>query len=96
MTVNFGILGLQIIFFRTDEIRNMELLPLGDTYIIIYLKLMAESVSTGGYLRVRKHTSEYNLALGIAKIVGKDIQIVVGAISYFKAVGLIEVLEDEY
>ena len=79
-------------FFEQDDIKLLEGIPNGKDYIIFYLKLLCKSLKDGGNLRY-KGVFPYTPEM-LASITGTNIDIVHGAIEKFKALSMIDVLDD--
>ena len=79
-------------FFKRHDIQIIESMPNGKDYILLYLKLLCESVDHEGMLRFSDEIP-YSEDM-IATITGTDNHIVYDAMQYFVDLGLIEILED--
>ena len=79
-------------FFENDDIKLIENLPNGKDYIIFYLKLLCKSLKNEGVLRY-KNIIPYTPEM-LSSITGTNIDIVNGALEKFKALNMIEFLDD--
>ena len=80
-------------FFKRHDIRIIEEMPNGKDYILLYLKLLVESVSHEGHLRF-SDTIPYNEQM-IATITHTNIDIVRSAMKIFESLHMVDVLDDE-
>lgn len=80
-------------FFKRHDIRIIEDMPNGKDYILLYLKLLVESISHEGHLRF-SDTIPYNEQM-IATITNTNVDIVRSAMKVFCNLHMIEVLDDE-
>jgi len=85
-------LRLQKDFFKRHDIRIIESMPNGKDYILLYLKLLVESVSHEGELRFSE-TIPYNEEM-LSTVTDTNIDIVRSAMKIFTELEMIEVLED--
>lgn len=82
--------------FSDEKIRNMEYIPMiGDTFIVIYFKLCALSIQNNGYIRVPEYQDQKYYLVDLAKTVGRDIDTLTNAVTYFINNKLIEVYDDK-
>lgn len=79
-------------FFQSHQIRILEGMPNGKEYAYFLLKLMAESISHEGRLRLTD-TIPYNEEL-FASLTNTNIDIVRAAIKAFESLGLVEIMDD--
>ena len=79
-------------FFKRHDIRIIEGMPNGKDYILFYLKLLCESISHDGYLRFSL-TIPYNEDM-LATVTNTNIDVVRSAISIFKELGMMQILDD--
>lgn len=79
-------------FFENDDIKLIESIPNGKDYIIFYLKLLCKSLKNDGVLRY-KNIIPYTPEM-LSSITGTNIDIVNGALDKFKALNMIEFLDD--
>ena len=79
-------------FFENDDIKLIESIPNGKDYIIFYLKLLCKSLKNDGVLRY-KNIISYTPEM-LSSITGTNIDIVNGALEKFKALNMIEFLDD--
>lgn len=80
-------------FFKRHDIRVVEEMPNGKDYILFYLKLLVESVDHEGSLRFND-TIPYNENM-LSAVTNTNIDIVRAAMTVFKELELIEVLDDK-
>jgi len=80
-------------FFKRHDIQIIESMPNGKDYILFYLKLLVESIDHEGSLRFND-TIPYNDQM-LSTITRTNIDIVRSAISIFKELELMEVLDDQ-
>jgi predicted phage replisome organizer len=80
-------------FFKRHDIRIIEEMPNGKEYVLLYLKLLVESISHEGCLRF-SDTIPYNEQM-IATITNTNIDIVRTAMKIFEQLHMVEVLDDE-
>lgn len=79
-------------FFENDDIKLIESLPNGKDYIIFYLKLLCKSLKNDGILRY-KNIIPYTPEM-FSSITNTNIDIVNGALEKFKALNMIDILDD--
>lgn len=79
-------------FLNSSQIKVIKNMHNGKDYVIFYLALMLESVSTDGYLRFTELVP-YNEEM-LASITETNIDIVRSAMKLFQSLGLIELLSD--
>ena len=80
-------------FFKRHDIRIIEEMPNGKEYVLLYLKLLVESISHEGCLRF-SDTIPYNEQM-ISTITNTNIDIVRTAMKVFEQLHMIELLDDE-
>ncbi len=80
-------------FFKRHDIRIIEEMPNGKEYVLLYLKLLVESISHEGCLRF-SDTIPYNEQM-ISTITNTNIDIVRTAMKLFEQLHMIELLDDE-
>lgn len=80
-------------FFKRHDMRILESMENGKDYVLLYLKLMLESVDHSGRLRY-SDTIPYNAKM-LATITDTNIDTVNGAMKVFSDLGLIELLDDQ-
>ena len=80
-------------FFKRHDIRIIEEMPNGKEYVLLYLKLLVESISHEGCLRF-SDTIPYNEQM-ISTITNTNIDIVRTAMKIFEQLHMIELLDDE-
>jgi len=80
-------------FFDDIKIKKLRRLAGGDTYTIIYLKMMLKSLKTGGFLEFVG--IEENLPKEIALEIDEDEENVSIAFKYLMSVGLIEEVDEK-
>lgn len=79
-------------FFDKHYIKIIEAQQNGKEYVLFYLKLLAESVSRDGYLRINENIP-YDVAT-FSFITNTNIDIVRSAIKLFVELGIVEILDD--
>lgn len=80
--------------FSDEKIRNMEHIPIiGDSFIVIYFKLCALSIQNNGYIRVPEYQAQKYYLVDLAKTIGRDVDSLTNAVTYFIQNKLIEVYE---
>ena len=79
-------------FFQSHTIRILEGMPNGKEYAYFLLKLMAESISHEGKLRVSE-AIPYNEEM-LSSLTNTNIDIVRSAIKAFEALGVLEIMDD--
>lgn len=79
-------------FFQGHQIRILEGMPNGKEYAYFLLKLLAESVSHDGKLRLSE-TIPYNEEM-LSALTNTNVDIVRSAIKAFEALGLLEIMDD--
>lgn len=79
-------------FFQSHTIRILEGMPNGKEYAYFLLKLMAESISHEGRLRVSE-AIPYNEEM-LSSLTNTNIDIVRSAIKAFEALGVLEIMDD--
>ncbi|MDY0210212.1 MAG: phage replisome organizer N-terminal domain-containing protein [Acholeplasma sp.] len=79
-------------FFKRHDIRIVESMPNGKSYILLYLKLLLESIDHEGLLRFNE-SIPYNEDM-IATITDTNVDIVKSGLQIFKQLDLLEVTED--
>lgn len=79
-------------FFENDDIKLIESLPNGKDYIIFYLKLLCKSLKNDGILRY-KNIIPYTPEM-FSSITNTNIDIVNGALEKFKALNMVDILDD--
>lgn len=80
-------------FFKRHDIRVIEEMTNGKEYVLLYLKLLVESISHEGCLRF-SDTIPYNEQM-ISTITNTNIDIVRTAMKIFEQLHMIELLDDE-
>ena len=80
-------------FFKNYKIKALKALPNGRLYVLIYIELLAESISHEGQLRFSK-TLPYD-HVTLAAVIGEDPDIVKSAIESFCRLELAEILDDK-
>jgi len=84
-------------FFNQDSIDNLLAKKRGCEYVIIYQMLLLMTANTGGYLA--NSINGAMIPFDIAKIVREtkyfDAEIIVESLSFFRELGLIDVIKDE-
>ena len=80
-------------FFKRHDIQIIESMPNGKDYILFYLKLLVESIDHEGSLRFND-TIPYNDEM-LSTITRTNIDIVRSAISIFKKLELMDILDDQ-
>jgi len=93
MSRRFYWLKLQRDFFKRHDIMVLESMPDGKEYVLLYMKLLAESIDHEGALRF-SDTIPYNESM-LATITHTAIEIVHSALAVFKDLKLMEVLPDD-
>ena len=78
-------------FFRSKEMKLLRRIAGGDTYTIIYLKMLLASADSGGVLKYESICE--SIAEEIALDIDEDIENVEVTLSYLKSKGLLEVNE---
>ena len=86
-------LKLQKDFFKRHDVRIIESMDNGESYILFYLKLLVESIDHEGQLRFSE-TIPYNEKM-LSTITNTNIDIVRSAVKIFTELGLMETLTDE-
>ena len=89
----FHWLKLKEDFFKRHEIRVIEAMPNGKEYVLIYLKILVESISHDGRLRFNEEIPYDEHMLGA--IFNTHPDIVKGAITLFMKLGLVELWDDK-
>lgn len=79
-------------FFQSHQIRILEGMPNGKEYAYFLLKLLAESVSHDGRLRL-SDAIPYNEEM-LSSLTNTNVDIVRSAIKAFEALGLLEIMDD--
>lgn len=79
-------------FFKRHDIQIIESMDNGKDYLLFYLKMLVESVDHDGNLRFND-TIPYNEKM-LSTITNTNVDIVRGAMSVFKSLNMIEILED--
>ena len=79
-------------FFQSQQIRILEGMPNGKEYAYFLLKLMAESISAEGKLRLTD-TIPYSEEM-LAALTNTNIDIVRAAVQAFQALGLVQLMDD--
>lgn len=79
-------------FFQSHRMRILEAMPNGGAHELLYLKLMAESVSHNGYLRYSEDIP-YDARM-IGAITGTSEEEAAEALKAFECLGLLEWTED--
>lgn len=80
-------------FFNSYWVKILEGMPNGQAYLLMYMKLMCESISHGGYLRFSKdvpYTAEM-----IASVTNTNVDTVRSGLQALRSLGLVETTEDE-
>ncbi len=80
-------------FFKRHDIQIIESMPNGRDYVLLYLKLLVESVDQEGGLRFNE-TIPYNESM-LATITNTNIDTVGNAMKLFKELGMVEILDDQ-
>ena len=80
-------------FFKRHDIRIIEEMPNGKDYVLLYLKLLVESISHEGSLRF-SDTIPYNEQM-IATVTNTNIDIVRSAMKVFENLHMVDILDDE-
>jgi len=80
-------------FFKRHDIRIVESMPNGKAYILLYLKLLLESIDHEGLLRFNE-TVPYNEDM-IATITDTNVDIVKSGLQIFRQLNLLEVSDDQ-
>lgn len=80
-------------FFKRHDIRVIEGMDNGKDYVLFYLKLLVESIDHDGSLRFNDMIPYDDKML--SSVTNTNIDIVRSAIQIFKALGLIEILDDK-
>ena len=86
-------LKLQRDFFKRHDMRIIEEMENGKDYLLFYLKLLVESIDHEGRLRF-SDTVPYNEKM-LSVVTNTNIDIVRAALTVFRELNLIEILEDE-
>ena len=79
-------------FFQSQQIRILEGMPNGKEYAYFLLKLMAESISAEGKLRLTD-TIPYSEEM-LAALTNTNVDIVRAAGQAFQALGLVQLMDD--
>lgn len=79
-------------FFQSQQIRILEGMPNGKEYAYFLLKLMAESISAEGRLRLTD-TIPYSEEM-LAALTNTNVDIVRAAVQAFQALGLVQLMDD--
>ncbi len=79
-------------FFKRHDVKILESEPNGTLYVLIYLKLLCESITHDGELRFNKELP-YTESM-LATICGYPLEIMQEAMKMLKALGLVEILDD--
>lgn len=79
-------------FFQSQQIRILEGMPNGKEYAYFLLKLMAESISAEGKLRLTD-TIPYSEEM-LAALTNTNVDIVRAAVQAFQALGLVQLMDD--
>lgn len=79
-------------FFQSQQIRILEGMPNGKEYAYFLLKLMAESISAEGRLRLTD-TIPYSEEM-LAALTNTNVDIVRAAAQAFQALGLVQLMDD--
>lgn len=79
-------------FFQSQQIRILEGMPNGKEYAYFLLKLMAESISAEGRLRLTD-TIPYSEEM-LASLTNTNVDIVRAAVQAFQALGLVQLMDD--
>ena len=79
-------------FFQSQQIRILEGMPNGKEYAYFLLKLMAESISAEGKLRLTD-TIPYSEEM-LAALTNTNVDIVRAAVEAFQALGLVQLMDD--
>lgn len=88
---NLYYVNLKNDFFNEHYIKILKGMPNGEKYLVLYLQLICESISHGGFLRYSKdipYTPEM-----IASVTNTDIDVVRVGIEALKSLGLMQVTE---
>lgn len=88
---NLYYVNLKNDFFNEHYIKILKGMPNGEKYLVLYLELVCESITHGGFLRYSKDIP-YTIEM-IASVTGTDIDIARVGIEALKSLGLIEVTE---
>lgn len=80
-------------FFKRHDIRIIESMPNGKDYILLYLKLLLESIDHEGKLRF-SDTIPYNEQM-LSVITNTNIDVVRSAMDVFKELNMIEIFDDQ-
>ena len=80
-------------FFKRHDIEIVEAMPNGKDYILFYLKLLCESLDHNGELRF-SDTIPYNADM-LSALTRTNVDVVRGAISVFKELGMLEIWDNE-
>jgi uncharacterized phage protein (TIGR02220 family)/predicted phage replisome organizer len=80
-------------FFKRHDVKIIRQMPNGDSYIVFYLALLAESIDHQGHLRF-SDTIPYELSM-LATVTDTDVDIAKNAVELFVKIGLMEVLDDD-
>ena len=80
-------------FFKRHDVRVIEGMDNGKDYVLFYLKLLVESIDHDGNLRFNDMIPYDDKML--SSVTNTNIDIVRSAIQIFKALGLIEILDDK-
>lgn len=79
-------------FFQSQQIRILEGMPNGKEYAYFLLKLMAESISAEGKLRLTD-TIPYSEEM-LAALTNTNVDIVRAAVQAFQVLGLVQIMDD--
>ena len=79
-------------FFDQHDVRILEKLPNGKNYVLIYLKLLCESITHDGELRFNQELPYTNEMLSV--VCDCDLETMDSAMANLKSLGLIEITED--
>ena len=90
--VAFYWLKLQKDFFKRNEIEILRAQDNGDSYCVIYMSLMLESLEMGGYLRLSEEIA-YDEKM-LAAITRENVDVVRSALVALRALKLIEIFDD--
>lgn len=80
-------------FFQQHQIKVLKALPNGRLYALIYLELLAESVSHEGKLRFSNILPYDNVTLGA--VIDEDPDNVKSALEWLQKLGMVEILDDQ-
>lgn len=94
MTKKYYWLKLKDTFFESKEIKKLRKVAGGDTFTIIYLKMMLKSVKTEGKLFFENIEDDF--ASEIALDIDEETENVKMTLGYLQRYNLIEIIEEDY